>query len=300
MKVQKILFPTDFSASSEAALGQAIFLAERYEAELHLLHAVVLHEFDPNNPDKEFPDAEDLFRRMFEIADSRMDSLLKQHGRDPLTVKEAKRRGVSASEVILAYAEEIDADLIVMGTHGRRGPARLFLGSVAEAVIRHSDCPVLTVRSSSDGHELEPAKKILVPVDFSESSKLSLRYAEALAHVHHAALEIVYVVEQIPYPYFYVPAEDDVLTERTRQAGEALGELAVETLTSSIAYETTVLSGRAATEIVERAKTADLLVIGTHGLTGVERLLVGSTAEQVIREADCPVFVVKSRGKVVL
>ena len=302
MKVERILFPTDFSDTARAAFGRALFLAEVFEAELHMLHAVVLHEYDPNNPEQDFPEAEDVFRKLFEIADSNMAALLKQQGREMLTLRQVRRRGVSAPEVILSYAEEIDADLIVMGTHGRRGPARLLLGSVAEAVVRHAACPVLTVRPDARSVREEMVKTIQVPVDFSEASLLTIRYAEELGHIYHAGLELVFVSEEIPYPYFYTPSRSDSLAKRLEAARQAIAKLAADSVSDNMSYTTTVLSGRAATEILNHARDSDagLLVIGTHGLTGLERVLVGSTAEEVIRESPCPVFVVKSKGKQIL
>ena len=302
MKVRTILFPTDFSDSADAALGRALFLAEKLEAELHMLHAVVLHEFDLNDPDQHFPDSQAVFRQLFEIADSRLAGLLKQHGRESLKIREVRRRGVSASDVILDYAQEVDADLIVMGTHGRTGAARLLLGSVAESVTRHASCPVLTVHAGARSVKEESVTKILVPVDFSEPSQLTIRYAEALGHLYHSGLELLHVTEEIPYPYFHVPAEHDGVVPRLDRAREALAKLAAETLSESVNYTTSVRVGRVASEILDHAKESDcgLLVIGTHGLSGLERVLVGSTAEQVIREAECPVFVVKSKGKVLV
>lgn len=299
MKVRRILFATDFSESAEAAFGRAVFLAERLEAELHLLHAVVLHEYDPNNPKETFPATEEILRNLFEIADSNMASLLEQRGREILTLKEVKRRGVSASEVILSYADEIDADLIVMGTHGRTGAARIFMGSVAEAVTRHASCPVLTVRADARSIKEESVKTILVPVDFSETSKLAILYAKQLGHLYHAGLELLHVTEEIPYPYFYLPTESDLVLEQMNRSREALAKLAADTLSGDIHYITSVRSGRVATEILNHAREQDsgLLVIGSHGLSGLERLLLGSTAEQVLREAGCPVFVVKAMGK---
>ncbi len=302
MKVETILFPTDFSDSANAALGRALFLAERFEAQLHMLHALVLHEFDPNNPDEAFPNSEEVLRKLFEIADSRLAGLLKQHGREPLTLRQVSRRGLSAAEVILDYAEEVNADLVVMGTHGRRGPARLFLGSVAESVTRHASCPVLTVRAGARSVREQAVKSILVPVDFSEPSELTIRYAQELAHVYQSGIELLHVAEEIPYPYFYLPIDSELVSQRQDRARQALAKLAAETLSSDVNYTTSIRVGRVATEILDHAKKSDcgLLVIGTHGLSGIERLLVGSTAEQVIREAECPVFVVKSKGKVLV
>lgn len=299
MKVERILFATDFSESAEAAFGRALLVAERLGAELHLLHAVVLHEHDPNNPSERFPESEEIFRSLFEIADSNMSSLLERSGPETLALKEVKRRGLSASDVILSYADEIDADLIVMGTHGRTGAARLLMGSVAEAVTRHASCPVLTVHAGARSVRDERIKTILVPVDFSETSPLAIRHAKELGHLFKAALALLYVVEKVPYPYFHVPSESNFVQRQLDRAREALAKLADETLGGAIRYTTSVRSGRSATEILKHAREQDagLLVIGTHGLGAVERLLLGSTAEQVIREAPCPVFVVKSKGK---
>lgn len=300
MKVRTIVFPTDFSHSADAALGRALFLAERLEADLHMLHAVVLHDVD--EPGAGFPGSEELFRHLFEIADSRLASLLKQHGRESLVIHEATRRGISAADVILDYVTEVKADLVVMGTHGRTGAARLLRGSVAESVTRHAACPVMTVRSDARSVIEGAVNRILVPVDFSEPSALTIRYAQELGRIYHAGLDLVHVTEEIPYPYFQVPATHDGPVEKLDRAREALAKLAADTLGQSVNYTTSVRVGRVATEILAHARESDsgLLVIGTHGLSGLERLLVGSTAEEVIREAACPVFVVKSRGKLLV
>jgi len=147
LNVSSILYPTDFSVTAKQALNHALFLAEQFEAELHMLHAVILHESDPRAPERRFPEPSDILQNLFEIADSEMAQIIEANQAKTFTLKEAKVKGFSAGQVILDYAQEHDIDLIVMGTHGRRGPARMFLGSVAEEVIRHANCPVLTLRS---------------------------------------------------------------------------------------------------------------------------------------------------------
>lgn len=302
MKVRRILFPTDFSDTADQALSHALFLAEQYGAVLHLLHAVVLHEYDPNDPDHHFPDAKELLTRMFEIADSEMARLLEQRQVEALEIKEEKRKGFSAAEVILEYAAEIEADLLVMGTHGRRGAARLLLGSVAEEVVRRAECPVMTLRKRESPRSLETIEKILVPIDFSDHSRLALRHAESLAERYEAGLELLFVVEVPTYPYFYTPPEDEYIEARAARASQALNDLAAEELSTAVPCATFVRSGKAAREIVDFAaeESIDLVVIATHGLGGVERLLIGSTAEEVVRRVDCPVLTVKAFGKSLL
>jgi nucleotide-binding universal stress UspA family protein len=206
LDVSSILYPTDFSATAKQALNHALFLAEQFEAELHMLHAVVLHEHDPRAPERRFPEPSDILQNLFEIADSEMAQIIEAHQAKTFTLKEAKVKGFSAGQVILDYAQENETDLIVMGTHGRRGPARMFLGSVAEEVIRQADCPVLTLRSRDQPITGEAMEKILVPIDFSEHSKSALSYAREIAALYGSSLQLVHAIEEPVYPYFYAPA----------------------------------------------------------------------------------------------
>ena len=299
MKIKRILYPTDFSETARQALTHALFLAEQYDAELHLLHAVVLHEFDPNDPEHRFPEPKELLKRMFEIADSEITELLGNQEERPLKIHEAKRKGFAAGEVILDYAAEVDADLIVMGTHGRRGAARLLLGSVAAEVVRRAKCPVLTLGHREEPQEIEAFERILVPVDFSDHSQAAIRYAEELANRYHAGLQLLHVVEVPTYPYFYVPPEEEYIDSRKDRAAQALNELASELLETSVSCSTHVRNGRSASEIVKFGEESgsDLLVITTHGLSGMDRLLMGSTAEEVLSRASIPVLTVKAFGK---
>jgi nucleotide-binding universal stress UspA family protein len=232
-----------------------------------------------------------------------MAEIAKANRSKTFELKEAKARGFSAGEVILDYAAEHDVDLIVMGTHGRRGPARMFLGSVAEEVVRQARCPVLTLRRRDEPRTVEAIQRVLVPIDFSDHSRDALAYAQELAALYGGSLQVVHAIEEPVYPYFYAPAggfsvlrELDELRQRT---DEALDRLLSESPGPEVPVEKSVVTGRPAVEIARFAEDqqTDLIVIASHGLTGLERLLVGSTAEQVVRLAPCPVFTVKSFGK---
>ena len=303
LNIRSILYPTDFSDTAQQALNHALFLAEQFEAELHMLHAVVLHEHDPRAPERRFPEPPDILQNLFEIADSEMAQIIEASKAKTFTVKEAKVKGFSAGQVILEYADHYEIDLIVMGTHGRRGPARMFLGSVTEEVIRQANCPVLTLRRQSEPSPGEAMEKILVPVDFSDHSRVALSYAREVAALYGSSLQLVHAIEDPVYPYFYAPAGGfsmaNQLEELRTKTDEALDKILEESQGPAVSYEKFVVTGRPATEITRCAEEhgADMIVIATHGLTGLERFLVGSTAEQIVRLATCPVFTVKSFGK---
>ncbi len=303
LKIKKILFPTDFSDSAKQALDYALFLAEQFEAELHLLHAVVLHAHDPEENGGGFPEPTEILSRLFEIADSEMAQILKRNDSKTFSLKEAKVRGFSAGSVILEYAGDHDIDLIVMGTHGRRGPARIFIGSVAAEVVREADCPVLTIHKQESDKTVGRVETILVPVDFSEHSAKAVTYAKEIAETTGARLQILHSIEEPVYPYFYAPAGDfslaqelEVLREKT---DEALDKLIYDTPGPEVQAEKYVVSGTPSVEITRFAEDegSDLIIIPTHGLTGLERMLLGSTAERVVRMATCPVLAIKSFGK---
>jgi len=303
MRIRRILYPTDFSATATQALKHALFLAEQFEAELHMLHAIILHESDPRDPDRHFPEPSEILNQLFEIADSEMAEIVRKNEAKTFSLVEAKVRGYSAGEVILRYTDEHDIDLVVMGTHGRRGPARLFLGSVAEEVVRHAPCPVLTLREEKAPRAIEAVEKILVPVDFSPYSQEALSYGKEVAALYGAGLQVLHTIEEPAYPYFYTPGGTyspvEQLEALREKAEEALDKMLSETPGPEVPAERFVATGRPASEIALFAEErgSDMVVIATHGLTGLERLLVGSTAEQVVRLAHCPVFTVKSFGK---
>lgn len=306
LKIEKVLFPTDFSPCSDQALTHALFLAEQFEATLQLFHAVILHQDDPGDPKRRFPEQKEVLERLFEIAGSELAARVEQHRERPVVLQEFKKRGFSAAQVILDHAREEEVDLIVMGTHGRRGPARLFFGSVAEEVVRFSRAPVLTLRELEEPRTIEAFERILVPIDFSDHSTRALSHARELASLYGARLQLLHVLEQPAQPYFYAPFGGMSLvkhfSELEKRADEALDKLVAECPGPDVPREKRIVSGRPASEIVDFAEQngSDMIVIATHGLTGLERLLVGSTAEQVVRSSPAPVFLVKSFGKSLL
>ncbi|NWF89198.1 MAG: universal stress protein [Ignavibacteriaceae bacterium] len=146
---------------------------------------------------------------------------------------------------------------------------------------------------------MEPyIKKILVPVDFSDYSKSSLKYAVNFAKHFGAELYLVYVVEPMVYPPDFsmgqiaIPSVD---VEMDKRAVEELTNLAKKEIPSDVKSHLIVKTGKPFVEIIETASAedVDLIIIATHGHTGIEHVLFGSTAEKVVRKAPCPVLTLR-------
>lgn len=300
LRIKKILYPTDFSRCAGHALPHTLHLAETHGAELHLLHALVLHEADPSNLSHRLPDMEELYLILEEHAEAQMKSAIEQHGRTGFTIKSTQVRAISAAGAILDYASETEIDLVVMGTHGRRGLRRLLLGSVAEEVVRLAPCPVLSVPEREEGVSPGRIERIVVPVDFSDHARLALAYAIELADAYGAQLDLLHVVDEVIYPDFYppvIPSGGSITEELRDQSLQRMTGLLSGFEGADAAVH--VRAGRAAPEIADFATEhdADLVVIASHGLTGISHVLLGSVTEQVVRRAPCPVFTVKGFGR---
>ena len=147
----------------------------------------------------------------------------------------------------------------------------------------------------------ESISRILVPVDFSAHSDRALRYAATLAGQVGASVELLHVVEDFVYGAFsevYVPNVPAMTQEAINSAVDRLTRLKAEVFLHGADVETVVYVGRPALTIVEQAKAGkfDLIVMGTHGRTGLSHLFMGSVAEQVLRTAPCPVLTVRGNG----
>jgi nucleotide-binding universal stress UspA family protein len=213
-------------------------------------------------------------------------------------------RDVAAAPALLRYAEEHAIDLIVMGTHGRSGLRRMLLGSVAEEVVRWAPCPVLTVRAN--GPTVDEIASILVPVDFSESSKAAVRQAVRLARLFGARLDLLHVGETVPVPAFYDTGfiVYEYGPQFAEHALEQLHGLVDDELAgdpgAALEVRVHVGVGQSPSVIVKEAERlgSGLIVMGTRGLSGLKHLLLGSVAERVLRLARCPVLVTKSDADV--
>jgi nucleotide-binding universal stress UspA family protein len=277
LTIRRILVPADCGPCGAAAYHRALPLARRVGAELHLVHASIPQDAVDDDPVVFLPPYPDDVR-----------------------VVEADVRGQAVAGALVDYAWDHDADLAVVGTHGRRGFAHLFLGSVAEHVVREAPCPVLTVHADAEDASV---RRILVPVDFSGRSDDAVRYARELADLYGAKVDLLHAVDTGFEPDVYGvgllwhEAVPDIV-ERCRvamaeTAEDLLGACAGE------AYVELDSPSAAVLHAVEQ-RGVDLVVMATHGRTGLKRFALGSVAERVVQHAPCPVFVVKPFGKTLL
>lgn len=294
LNIQKVLLTTDFSESARKAMVHAAELAGRSQAELIILHVRTLFQDDPNNPEHQFLDQERYDRFVAESLDQAAESLGSR-----AQVRREVRRNVSPAAGILDFCAEQGVDLVVMGTHGRSAIGHFFLGSVAERVVRHAPCPVLTVGSGHKPYKDNPLyRKILVAFDFSEHSIDAAGKAIDVAALYDARVKVFYALEQEVHPAFFATWKmsiehhlDEIADNANRALREALGEEAV----ANLDIQVQIGDDRSDKEIAELAEKEqfDLVVLGTHGLSGLDRALLGSTTERVLRIAPCPVLTFK-------
>jgi len=288
---RSILSATDFSEAADRASQFARSLSRIFEAEYHLLHVVVLLD-DPHLEDTHRHRLEEL---VAQGDDARQRDLENSAEDQPgLEIRPHMVRGLAPAEVIVETASNLGNDLIVVGTHGRRGLSHFLLGSVAERVVRTAAVPVLTVRADAD-IELGQKPSILVPHDFSEASANAVRHAAVWAQAMGADLTLLHVVEPVVYPEFYsVDVLSDDLMERLVERSETALSAAVDDLLGDCGARVVVEVGRAASTIVDSADPAkfDLVIMATRGLSGFEQVMLGSVAESVLRRCQVPLLAV--------
>jgi nucleotide-binding universal stress UspA family protein len=260
---------------------------------------LALRTADPFHPEHHFPEPEELEGRLHQLAESEMAGLLAEHQDRQLKISKAVRRAPEIERGILDFAAAEGADLLIMGTHGRRGPAHLLMGSVTTEVLRRAELPVLVVPA----RETRPAgrlRRILAPTDFSRPSLDAVATARTLAADTGAALELFHVVPELEVPLPMNPGGLGTLAtpvvDLIPAAREALERIAAGP-GAEATISTEVWQGPAAPSILNRASEtdADLIVVATHGHSGLDRLLLGSVAEKVARLSTCPVLVVPAR-----
>ena len=301
MNIKRILFPTDFSPCADIALSHALFHAEIYGAELHIVHGVVhvAEEVPYFNVEPEIIEA-----KMEEVARTQLAEALQPHREKPFQILEENIRGQSAANIILDYAADRSCDMIVMGTHGRRFLSHFLLGSVAESVSRLAPCPVITVRAGESAHSnLKPIRHILVTLDFSPMSKKALQLAENIAKTHGAEkITLIHVLENYFYPGGVEPgiaAIMELLPRLTDQCRERLENYAAKMTKDNYGVFCEVPLGRPAHTIVKFAQNndVDLIIAGAGGSGGLGHMLLGSTVERILRLSACPVFTFKPDSK---
>lgn len=302
MTIRTILVPIDFSEGARHALNWAVDLAQRFDARLQLLH--VMAEYAPEwyGEAEPLPQVEALRSDLETSARDGLQKLAPDPETTGVETDVALEHDLNVARAVLTYAANSEADLIVMGTHGRSGIQHILLGSVAEKVVRRAPCPVLTVGENVS--EKQTVGRILAPIDFSEPSKQALRTAKEMADLYQARLDLLFVAEERMVPVFRdtgVPGVSLVKMdpEIVKNSARALDELSEEVGGPAVAVQGHVAHGKVASRIVDFAEThdVDLIMMATRGLTGLDHFLIGSVTERVVRRAPCPVFTFHARDE---
>ncbi|MBT8492153.1 MAG: universal stress protein [Deltaproteobacteria bacterium] len=297
MAIKTIVVGIDFSEESEIALAQAHEIARHTGARLVLVHAGVVPEEPIGVPEG-----------MSSTVDAYRSELRERLGKDRETLESIRQRrlgqGAELSNMVIEgfpdtalckASEDLDADLVAVGTHGQTGLKRFLLGSVAERVVRLCSCKVLVARQGKDVYG-----KILVATDFSESAHTVVKAAIEVAGPG-AQIDLLYCWNlPVMASSYYAPASAETgvtgpLREGIIQAAEEkAAELIKQYQQDDVELSFTTVQAPPAYGIQEKAEEGkyDLVVMGSHGRRGVRRWILGSVAEVTVRHAPCSVLVV--------
>jgi nucleotide-binding universal stress UspA family protein len=296
-KITRILVPTDFSPPSQVACFFAARLANHLKAGIVLFHAIsgmdLLEEVGRARGKSHVEVLDDLRSRL----QSWFETVIPAEFRGFLPVEVTVVVG-EPSPAIAPVAKRSGADLVLMATHGRTGLAHLLMGSVTETVLRSIPVPVLALRVGQGDRPLTAVQRILWATDLSPVSEGSWRYALTLADVFAAEVVLLHVVPPSELPWQDeqpVPTPGSWLEQHVAPFDRELGQRQQVAEELGLSARRKILVGVPAEAIVAEAQAeeADLIVVGTHGRTGLPHVLLGSVAEVVIRKAACPVLAVK-------
>ena len=299
VEFRNILCPIDLGEASVRPLAYAAAFARWYGARLEVLHVVPTFEPMQVQPGSLGDPVRIIYpMRREEVLDELRRALdaAKIAALDMTLAAEAG----DAVATIVDQAVAMPADLLVMGTHGRSGFDRLLLGSVTERVLQKAPCPILTVPPHAPAQA--PADvaftQILCPMDFSPSALQAFGFALDLARQAGGSVTVLHAVEWLAgeepreHAHFNVPEYRRYLVEDAHARLQAL--FAGEPRKGCVMKDVVAI-GRAYREVLKAVATlnADLIVMGAQGRGGVGLTLFGSTTQQVVRAATCPVLTVR-------
>jgi nucleotide-binding universal stress UspA family protein len=299
---KRILVPLDGSAIAEHVLETAADLASRTGAALLLAHAdtpgnYIYVEGMPVVDESGHP-VEGTHERAYL---QRLAEQMQRVWHVPVDWRVLREAGASAAEMLSAYADEAGADCIAMTTHGRGGLERLWLGSVADQLVRTTHAPVLLLRPDGEHTILPHLRRVLAPLDGSPEAEsilpLALHMADALG-AELALLRVVPVAEQAAITSFGIPVvQRGSGVEPCLEAAQHYLEGVAKQLPSR-AHKTSTqvtMSGHVAGSILEAAQatTGTLIAMCTHARRGLERLFIGSVADKVLRASAVPLLLYK-------
>lgn len=284
MKLEHILCPVDFFPASERAFDYALALAANYGADLHLLH--VVSAVTPTSYEFQLNTAE-VVEQLKAHAEVKMEELARAGRARGVRIHPDTRIG-DIHDSLRHAVDEYRADLVVMGTHGRRGFERWFLGSVTERLLRQCPAPILTISHTEAEIRVPPnVEKVLVTTDFSEGTSRAMDFAFAIAQEAPAEVTLLHVMQQPP---------------EGREPLEGIRKILEEHLDSMVPPEvrnwcrvaSRVEIGTPYQRILAVAEETgvDLVVMNIHGIGLWERAVMGATAERVLRAVECPLLAI--------
>ncbi len=278
----------DESESSKAALKEASLRVKSHDGKLYLVHAVYFDQEEfailPSQMEKRF----DMGTHVCLQAKKELQSQLGLNGSVESFVCEGE-----PPEVLIDIAQGKKADLIALGTYGRKGLKRLLMGSVTADVILNSPCDVLVVKrpcSRCTGNYTS----ILLPFDGSAFSRKALIRTAELSKTDGAQVTILYVIPRYEEMMEFFRTES-IRNSLHQEAEKIVGEAKKIASEMGIDVQAEVREGYAAEEIIKAAekRESDLIVMGTYGWKGMSKAIMGSTTNRVITHANCPILVVK-------
>ena len=283
MGLNRLLAATDFSSRAERALERAHQLSEQFSAQLHILHVV--------DDDQPAALVEQEARQAADLLDSIVASFPEGGQVQPTPIV---RKGDPFAE-IATTAADLDADLLVMGPHRKQMLRDVFVGTTVERVMRTGQRPVLMVNGEPSG----PYKRVLVAIDLSDASAKALRTARGLGLLSGASVTLLHAFEPLAKGMMiYANIERERIEEHVAseaaEARQAISAFLDGLKMSDVPYTVRLEEGSPYDTIrktVERSKP-DLLVIGTRGLTGLKRILLGSVADALLRGVECDIMAV--------
>jgi nucleotide-binding universal stress UspA family protein len=285
----KILLAADGSTEAELAARTAVDLSQKTDSELHLIHVLdvakvglsmaVLYSEATDPEGVKLPDP---------VLEEELEQRAKQGGREILEAEVQRVRSAGGTVAqshlmmgdvereIVHLAEDLGAGLIVMGSRGRRGMRRALMGSVSDSAVRHAHCPVMVVRAQA----VDFPTKILVATDRSREAKLAATTSADLAKSTNSELHVIHVG--------FEQKRDEAQRELDTEV-DMIRESGAQVIQAHLEF------GMPDTAIIVLAEElgAGLIVMGSRGLGGVRRALLGSISDSVVRHAHCPVMVVR-------
>ena len=300
--IQTILVPLDGSPLAEQALPIAQAIAERARGQLKLVLVHEPHIFMEPGP------AYTKVELAMQKADREYLNSVTARVRERLgkSVSSAVIQGLPIAQTLATYIGELDADLVVMTTHGRGGIRRAWLGSVTDQLIRTAEVPILVVRPGEEGAN-KPGlelREIMVALDGSPLAEAALEPAMQLARLWDAEVSLTQIVRPImlnsPHLAFPTGYSDQVTGIRRDSAQDYLRDLAERLRENGVrSTGSAVIAGLVPETLITMAdpKRVSLLAVATHGLGGLKRLVLGSTADKLVRGANVPTLVVGPVGR---